>query len=67
MEWGQLLGRILMLALGVYFWLYALRPDLPLVRGLGWSWWYGVGHGDPLLRGGYGVLGTIFIATAILI
>jgi hypothetical protein len=63
----ELIGRGLMVCLGVYFWLYVLRPELPIVRGLGWSWWYGVRHGDPMLRVWYGVFGTIFIAAAVLV
>jgi hypothetical protein len=56
-----------MILLGVYFWIYVFRPDLPLVRALSLSSWYGVRSGDPLLRVTYGILGTIFIAAALVV
>lgn len=62
---AEFVGRALMIGLGVYFWLYVVRPNLPLVRGLSLSSWYGVRSGDALLRVGYAIVGTILIATGI--
>ena len=44
-----------MIGLGVFFWLYLLRPRLPLVRGLGW-WYAGIAP-EFIARGWFGVIG----------
>jgi hypothetical protein len=60
-----LVGRGLMVALGIYFWLYVFRPKLPLVRSL--SWWYRLAPGDPILRGWCGAVGTVLIVLAFVV
>ncbi len=62
---GEVIGRGLMLALGLYFWLYVVRPKLPLVRGL--SWWYGDITPEPMIRGWFAALGSVLIAGAFLL
>ena len=54
-----------MIALGVFFWLYVLRPNLPLVRGL--SWWYADIAPEPLARGWFAFIGSILIVGALLL
>ena len=34
----MIVGRILLTALGAFFWLYALKPRLPVVRSLPYLW-----------------------------
>lgn len=62
---GEVIGRGLMLALGLYFWLYVMRPKLPLVRGL--SWWYADITPEPMIRGWFAFLGSVLIVGAFLL
>jgi hypothetical protein len=62
---AQLIGRSLMVGLGLYFLLYSVRPHLPIVRSLSW------GHADivpePIIRAGSAVLGTLLIVAGLLV
>lgn len=59
----MIVGRILLASLGAFYWLYALKPRLPVVRSFPYFW---RGNLPPALewRVVAALLGSAFIAAA---
>lgn len=62
----MIVGRILLAALGAFWWLYALKPGLPVVRSLPY-FWRGKLPPAPEWRIVAALAGTAFVAAAIAI
>jgi len=62
----MIVGRVLMAALGVFYWSYALWPRLPVIRSLPYFWRRNL---PPALdwRVFAAVVGTALISAAVLI
>ena len=65
-ELGIIVGRVLMAALGAFYWLYALKPRLPVIRALPYFW-----RRDPPpapeWRAFAALMGTLFVVGAALL
>ena len=63
---GMIVGRALMVALGAFYWLYALRPRLPVIRALPY-FWRGNLPPAPEWRAFAALAGTLFLVAAALL
>jgi hypothetical protein len=63
---GMIVGRALMVALGAFYWLYALKPRLPVIRALPY-FWRGNLPPVPEWRAFAALAGTLFLVGAALL
>jgi len=57
---GMIVGRALMVGLGAFYWLYTLRPRLPVMRALPY-FWQGNLPRAPEWRAFAALVGTLFV------
>lgn len=60
---GMIVGRLLMAALGAFYWLYAFKPRLPVIRALPY-FWRGNLPPAPEWRAFAALVGTLFVVGA---